>query len=460
MFLSGVIEGFYGPLWTQAERLELFDWMQRWGLNTYFYGPKDDLHHRVLWREAYSQADTLPLAELIQECRFRGLEFVYALGPGLDIRYASETDFAALQGRLAQLTDLGCRNVCLLFDDIPDRMHPEDAARWTSLASAQCDLTNRLLAWLRGRGPVRFLFCPTPYCSRMADARHGGEGYLETVGRELDPSVDIFWTGPEIISEEITVAHVEALATVLRRKPLIWDNLHANDYDGRRVFCGPYSGRPPELRAAVAGVLCNPNTEFPVNFVPLHTFGAWLHDESGTWDPRAAYLAAMRDWLPRFESAGKAVELDDLVLFGDTHYLPYEDGPGARNLQASLSVLLAKDPSDWTAADSERFLAEAQRLREFCVRVTELRDRSLFSALSRRIWELREEIELLGRHVQFHADPANRGRVFRSDFHRPGTYRGGFVPGLQRLLEMGPDGAFTPAAAAAGQAGTGALSLR
>ena len=76
----------------------------------------------------------------------------------------------------------------------------------------------------------------------------GGEGYLATIGRELLPEIDVFWTGPEIISREITVAHVRELQDILRRKPLIWDNLHANDYDGRRFYCGPYAGRPPELR--------------------------------------------------------------------------------------------------------------------------------------------------------------------------------------------------------------------
>ncbi len=47
-FLAGVIEGFYGQPWTQAERFELFDWMASWGLNTYLYAPKDDLKHRAL----------------------------------------------------------------------------------------------------------------------------------------------------------------------------------------------------------------------------------------------------------------------------------------------------------------------------------------------------------------------------------------------------------------------------
>ena len=50
-FPVGVIEGFYGAPWSAAERLRLFDWMASWGLNTYLYAPKDDLHHRAIWRE-------------------------------------------------------------------------------------------------------------------------------------------------------------------------------------------------------------------------------------------------------------------------------------------------------------------------------------------------------------------------------------------------------------------------
>ena len=63
----------------------------------------------------------------------------------------------------------------------------------------------------------------------MAERNYGGEGYLSTIGRELLPEIDVFWTGPEIISREITVAHVRELRDILRRKPLIWDNFWAND---------------------------------------------------------------------------------------------------------------------------------------------------------------------------------------------------------------------------------------
>ena len=87
---------------------------------------------------------------------------------------------------------------------------------------------------------------------------------------------------------------------------------------------------------------------------------------------------------------------------------------------------------------------QAARLRDVCARVAELRDRPLFYALGRRTWELREEMDLLLACLRSkHADP---GAPCRSDFHLPGTYRGGMVARLQRLLEQREDGAFLPAA--------------
>src|SRR2546425_403647 len=120
-FLAGVIEGFYGQPWTRAERLELFEWMSSWGLNTYFYAPKDDLKHRVMWREPYSTSETELLGELIRECNHRNLHFIYGLSPGLDIRYGNDADLGHLKSRFQQMLDLGCEHFSLLFDDISER---------------------------------------------------------------------------------------------------------------------------------------------------------------------------------------------------------------------------------------------------------------------------------------------------------------------------------------------------
>ena len=442
-FLAGVIEGFYGQPWSQAERFELFDWMAGWGLNAYLYAPKDDLKHRAVWRELYSASEAATLSEVIRACQQRNLCFIYALSPGLDIHYSNEADLNHLKNRFEQMLALGCQNFALLFDDIPDRMTVEDNQRWGSFASAQCHVTNAMFRWTRERCPdARFLFCPTPYCGRMAKCNYGGENYLPTIGRELLPEIDVFWTGPEIISREITVAHVQELQTILGRKPLIWDNLHANDYDGRRFYCGPYAGRPPELRNAVSGLLVNPNNEFSLNYVPLRTV-AWFVRCEGTWDPRQAYLSAMREWLPQFATLGPPVTLEDLILLGDCYYLPHEEGPEAEALFERARSLLATDSPE-LEKQALAFRKEAGRLKEFCARMTGLRHRPLFYALSRRIWELREELDLLMGYVQLKSQRDHRDDHCSSDFHLPGTYRGGMVPRLQRLLIQKPDGTFIP----------------
>jgi len=444
-FLAGVIEGFYGAPWSPAERVELFDWLARWGLNTYLYAPKDDLKHRALWRECYSAGEEAPLREAVQACQARGLRFIYGLSPGLDIRYSQARDLDQLRARFEQMRTLGCRNFALLFDDIPDLMDDTDRQRWGCFAAAQCHVTNEVFRWTRERAAAgRFLFCPTPYCGRMAERRLGGAGYLETVGRELLPEIDVFWTGPEIISREIPVPHLQELRRILRRKPLLWDNLHANDYDGRRFFCGPYAGRPAELRQEVSGLLANPNNEFPLNYVPLRTLAEYVHGGAAVWDARAAYLAAMREWWPQFATAGAPLSFEDLVLLGDAYYLPHSHGPEADALCDSIRALLGTDPADW-GDRAEAFRQRATRLRDVCARVAELRHRRLFHALSRRTWELREELDLLLGYVRLKAERGNAAAPCRSDFHLPGTYRGGLVAELQSWLTQDPDGTFTPA---------------
>jgi len=68
-----VVEGFYGRPWTAAQRRKLFAWMKAWGLNTYLYAPKDDLKHRLFWRELYSATEAAELKDMISECRRKGL---------------------------------------------------------------------------------------------------------------------------------------------------------------------------------------------------------------------------------------------------------------------------------------------------------------------------------------------------------------------------------------------------
>lgn len=83
------------------------------------------------------------------------------------------------------------------------------------------------------------------------------------------------YTGPKVISKLISTSSIDELSKVLQRAPVIWDNLHANDYDQRRLFLGPYAGRSVALIPRLNGVLTNPNCEYGANYVAIHTLAQW-----------------------------------------------------------------------------------------------------------------------------------------------------------------------------------------
>ncbi len=44
--------------------------------------------------------------------------------------------------------------------------------------------------------------------------------------------------GPKVVSKIISLESIKELSDVIKRKPVIWDNIHANDYDQKRIFLG------------------------------------------------------------------------------------------------------------------------------------------------------------------------------------------------------------------------------
>ncbi|XP_011309622.1 protein O-GlcNAcase isoform X2 [Fopius arisanus] len=333
-FICGVVEGFYGRPWTTEQRKDLFQKMKKWGMDSYLYAPKDDYKHRAYWRDLYTVEEAEHLTGLITAARESGITFYYALSPGLDITYSSAKEVTALKRKLEQVSQFGCVAFALLFDDIEPEMSEADKEVFQSFAHAQVSVTNDIFHHL---GQPKFLLCPTQYCATRAMPNVSTSEYLNTLGSKLAQEIDIMWTGPKVISRLLTVESVEEITEVLRRPPVIWDNLHANDYDQKRVFLGPYSGRSPDLIPKLRGVLTNPNCEYGANFIAIHTLAQWsrcnvdgkrdlsLNDtvsadiklETETEDgvvgedvpstlspnmyhPRHALKNAINDWLPEF----------------------------------------------------------------------------------------------------------------------------------------------------------------
>ncbi|XP_015594300.1 protein O-GlcNAcase isoform X2 [Cephus cinctus] len=271
-FICGVVEGFYGRPWTTEQRKDLFQKLKKWGMDSYLYAPKDDYKHRAYWRDLYTVEEAEHLTGLIAAARECGITFYYALSPGLDITYSSTKEITALKRKLEQVSQFGCTAFALLFDDIEPEMSEADKEVFQSFAHAQVSVTNDIFHHL---GQPRFLLCPTQYCGTRAMPNVATSEYLNTLGSKLAQEIDIMWTGPKVISRLLTIESIEEITEVLRRPPVIWDNLHANDYDQKRVFLGPYAGRSPDLIPKLRGVLTNPNCEYGANFVAIHTLAQW-----------------------------------------------------------------------------------------------------------------------------------------------------------------------------------------
>lgn len=271
-YICGVVEGFYGRPWTLEQRKHLFKRQNHLGLTTYLYAPKDDIKHRSLWRELYNSEEMMVLRCLVENAKDNNVNFVYAISPGLDIVYSSEEEMDTLKKKLDQVKAVGCHSFAVLFDDIEVEMQAADQHQFKSFAHAQVHIANTIYEYLE---PKTFMFCPTEYCETRAVPTLESSTYLNTIGKTLKEEIYIMWTGPHVISRYLTVENLSRVGAVMRRKPLIWDNLHANDYDTKKIFMGPLTERSVEIKNVTSGLLTNPNGRYEANFVPIHTLSDW-----------------------------------------------------------------------------------------------------------------------------------------------------------------------------------------
>lgn len=443
MFYSGVIEGFYGRPWSASQRTEMLDWINEAGLKLFAYAPKDDIKIRARWRELHDGREYRSLAGLAGEAKERNVTLMGAVSPCLDIRHGDPSETAALKRKMQQLDQIGMRSFALLFDDVPSVLGPEDGKIFSTFAEAQAHVVNEMQDYVKALGPDRRLFfCPTEYCGRMAGGDVRKSAYLAEIGERLAQGVEIFWTGPEIVSEEITAQSLRELAQVIRRKPVIWENFHANDYDIRRIHAGPLGGRKADIVPEIAGFIINPNNEFEANFPAVHTLGRFLSDPG--YDEKEALGASCRDWRRRFvhASSERQLELDQVELLADILYQPFRLGPQSAAIVAQARRLL-REP------DGAGFAEGVERIRHFLKRVSKLFDdlseignRDLFYTFQPYLWECREELLTTVHYLDWLATGPKAGASFPHRDHLPNTYRQGLTVALQHLLPRDETGVY------------------
>ena len=362
-----------------------------------------------------------------------------AIAPCLDIAYSDDNEIDRLNARIDQLADAGIGDFTLLFDDIPNKLPEADAAKFRNFAEAQCHVTNAAFAHLKARGGGRMIFCPTEYCARFAGMDVEGSDYLRTVGMQLDPEIDVFWTGPEIVSQTISADSLKEVGTVLRRKPVIWENFHANDYDVRRVILGPLAGRNSDILPHIAGYITNPNNELETNFVAVLTTGNLVNAEN--YEPQTALSAALGAWQPAFAYAfGQgALDSEEIRLLVELFYQPFTCGPEVEQKLDLARQLLSQHRPDVSSAGWKEGLAELRRFRDRIItlaeHLTEIENRDLFYALNPYVWEAREEITHLVTYLDWLDGAPEPDESFPGTERIYNFYRRGFGVAIQEILK-------------------------
>ncbi|MBQ7115836.1 MAG: beta-N-acetylglucosaminidase domain-containing protein [Clostridia bacterium] len=272
----GYIEGFYGKTWSNEKRHSVMRLMAKYGMNTFYYAPKDDAYHREKWRELYPENELEALKKLFDSATEQQLDFAWNIGPGLTYKYTSEEDFNCLVAKIKSVYDIGVRTFGLLLDDIPwDFQYEEDKEKFDGIVDAHIYLINKTYKALKEiDNSINLTVCPTQYSGDEKGY------YISKFGQGIPTDVKMFWTGAEICSRVLTVREAEELFRSTKHKPLFWDNFPVNDCEMyQEMHLGAIIGRDVELYKACEGLISNVMEYAECSKIPLMTIADYL------WNP-------------------------------------------------------------------------------------------------------------------------------------------------------------------------------
>ena len=366
MPLRGTIEGFYGPPWTPAQRLDQMDFYGQVKANTYVYAPKDDPYHRDRWREPYPTDKLAELGTLVKRADANHVHFTFAVSPGGSICYSDQADRAKLEAKLQSMYDLGVRAFSIPLDDI-------SYTRWNcagdqtaygapgrlGAAKAQVSLLNDVQQnWVASHPGTRPLqMVPTEYGDLTDTA------YKQEMRATLDPAVVVMWTGTAVVPPSVTNEQADRASELFGRKVFLWDNYPVNDYGNTagRLLLAPYDKREAGLSDHLSGIVANPMNQPYASKVAVFgtadfTWNDRAYDASVNWPQAMAHLAG-----------GDPEATAALLVFGDLEHLAPTFGttpwqPQAPELDRRVAAF-------WDRVDAGQAAQAVQELRGYAARI-------------------------------------------------------------------------------------------
>lgn len=248
--LRGVVEGFYGTPWTHKERLDMLSFMAHYNMNAYIYAPKDDPYHRGLWREPYPPAEEKNISELVNFSKKNKINFIFAISPGLDLKYygeEGENDRSVMITKLNAMYKIGVRDFAIFFDDIEEKD-----------AKGQADFLNYLTEnFIKKHSDVSSLITvPTEYYTQDMEKNSEIKEYTKIFSENIDKDILVLYTGRGVVCESVTDEEYNAASKLYGRNLGIWWNYPVTDYMENKLALGPIENLPK--KAKIPAIFFNP----------------------------------------------------------------------------------------------------------------------------------------------------------------------------------------------------------
>ncbi|MFH8473947.1 beta-N-acetylglucosaminidase domain-containing protein [Streptomyces sp. NPDC018000] len=296
-------ESFYGAKWSYEDELREIRFLGAHKQNTFLYHPRiGDPHNAAQkWREPYSGARLEELRTVVAEAKQRHIRFIYRLGPeaptapGYGICHADPEELKLVLARFQQLYDIGVRDLSLGWDDVSNPIScAADRAKFggdaNPKAAAQAYVTNHVYTnFIRSHPGSRLITIPTEYWNATPSS------YKKRYNELVEKDTSIYWTGPEVVSPQITNAQATAAkAAYGNRNMLIFDNYPVNDYASNRLHLGPLTDRDPTLTGTVEGITTNQMNQHAPSLIALFTAADFTWN-TAAYDPEASWDRALRE---------------------------------------------------------------------------------------------------------------------------------------------------------------------
>jgi hypothetical protein len=282
----GVIEGFFGRAWSFADRYDYAEFLKKNGYHFYIYAPKNDPCLRKSWQQDWPPETAAQLRTLIGHYQSLGLDFGIGLSP-FEISAYDSSARHSLGKKVTQFNQLGINILCVLFDDMRGDL--------PALAQTQTRIIRDILHQTTAD---KVIICPTYYSFDPVLENVFGprpEGYFQDLADGLPSAVDIFWTGPEVCSQNYPQSHIQTVTRLLGRKPFLWDNYPVND--GAKIskflHLKAFANRPGSLADLTAGHAANPMNQPWLSRIPLYSLPR-SYTENLDYDPRKTLREAVQ----------------------------------------------------------------------------------------------------------------------------------------------------------------------